>query len=227
MTAKIIAVTDFSGGYGQTAVCYCLAIAAISQGKKVATLSLCPWEELETTLKKSTVYNKGTGNTLRLSPNKAKILEFKEIDIKEIIAPVRDALDLIIIDTWACLPMLIRPLLIADHIVIPTTLHSLSLQSLTLGLRYADFHQVLHRVSGAVIVNALKPLSRSARVTKQVLDITGIGMKTVLWHSNTLIKNIRDEEPIKDEEILGESNNLLKEILNRRAPLWGFTGFWQ
>ncbi|MFN2452492.1 MAG: ParA family protein [Candidatus Dormibacteria bacterium] len=237
MPAEIITVTSLKGGVGKTTTTYALAAAAVASGVRVIAVDLDPTGGLSNVLEKAkrnvTIADVLHGRvTLKdalidhplgirtvaghRSLNHEALLEGQ---LRSIIEPVLDDVDIVLLDTHPHEPSLLGPLAVADRIVIPTALDILSLRAaaLTVGLA----HQVgaLERIRGIAVTNAKRPLSRITESLLNGLTMSGLAFETVLWFSSGWVQATSGKGELPDEPLLAQAKLLLQEVGTRAAPV--------
>jgi cellulose biosynthesis protein BcsQ len=241
--AEIITIASLKGGVGKTTTTYALAAAASSSGLRVVAIDLDPTGGLSNALEKSkkptTIADVLHGRvSLRealidhplgiqtvaghRSLNHEPLLENQ---LRAIIAPILEEVDVILLDTHPHEPSLLGPMAVADRIVIPTALDLLSLRAAALTVGLAQQVGVLERIRGIVVSNAKRPLSRITESLLNGLTVSGLAFETVLWFSSGWVVATSGKGELPDPLLLDQAKMLLHEVATRPVPVDSLRSF--
>jgi hypothetical protein len=133
--------------------------------------------------------------------------------------PIRDSVDLILLDTHPHEPSLLGPMSVADRIVIPTALDILSLRAAALTVGLAQQLGVLEKILGIVVTNAKRPMSRITESLLNGLRLSGLAFETVLWYSSGWVLATSGRGELPEAELLDQTKALLREVAVRSSPV--------
>ena len=236
MAAEIITIASLKGGVGKTTTTYALAAAGASSGLRVIAIDLDPTGGLSNALEKS----KRTITIADVLHNRVSLHDalvdhpigiqtvpghrslnheaLPEAQLRALIGPVLDDVDVILIDTHPHEPSLLGPMAVADRIVIPTALDLLSLRAAALTVGLAEQLGVLERIRGIVVSNAKRPLSRITESLLNGLVVSGLAFETVLWFSSGWVVATSGKGELPDPVLLDDARRLLHEVATRPVP---------
>jgi len=237
VAAEIITIASLKGGVGKTTATYALAAAGASSGLRVIAIDLDPTGGLSNALEKSkrtvTIADVLHGRVslrealvdhplgIQTVPGHRSLNHepLHDHQLRAVIQPVLDDVDVVLIDTHPHEPSLLGPMAIADRIVIPTALDLLSLRAAALSVGLADQLGVLERIRGIVVSNAKRPLSRITESLLNGLIVSGLAFETVLWFSSGWVVATSGKGELPDPELLGDARALLQEVATRPVPV--------
>jgi cellulose biosynthesis protein BcsQ len=235
--AEIITIASLKGGVGKTTTTYALAAAAAASGLSVVAIDLDPTGGLSNALEKAkravTIADVLHGRIglrqalvehplgIRTVPGHRSLNHepLHERQLRDVVEPVLDDADVILIDTHPHEPSLIGPMTVADRIVIPTALDLLSLRAAALSVGLAQELGVLHRIRGIVVSNAKRPLSRLTESLLYGLTANGLAFQTVLWFSSGWVAATSGKGEMPGPMLLEEAKRLLQELATRDVPV--------
>ena len=243
MPAEIITIASLKGGVGKTTTAYALAAAASSSGLRVVAIDLDPTGGLSNALEKS----KKTTTIADVLHGRVSLREalvnhplgiqtvpghrslnhepLLENQLRAIIAPILEDVDVILLDTHPHEPSLLGPMAVADRIVIPTALDLLSLRAAALTVGLAQQVGVLDRIRGIVVSNAKRPLSRITESLLTGLTVSGLAFETVLWFSSGWVVATSGKGELPDQLLLDQAKMLLQEVATRPVPVDSLRSF--
>ena len=236
MAAEIITIASLKGGVGKTTTSYALGAAAADGGLRVIAVDLDPTGGLSNALEKAkrtvsiadvlhgrvsmqeAVLDHPLGIKTVASHRSLNDESPSEDRLREILDPILDAYDVVLLDTHPHEPSLIGPMAVADRIIVPTALDILSLRAAALTVGLAQQLQVLERIRGIVVTNVKRPLSRITESLLNGLTLSGLAFETILWYSPGWILATSGKGELPDSELLTESKMLLREVATRPVP---------
>lgn len=236
MPAEIITIASLKGGVGKTTTTYALAAAGVASGLRVIAVDLDPTGGLSNALEKA----KRTTTIADVLRGRMGIREalvdhplgirtvvghrslnhepLLEGQLRSMLQPVLDDVDVILLDTHPHEPSLLGPLAVADRIVVPTALDILSLRAAALTVGLADQLGVLEKIRGIAVSNAKRPLSRITESLLNGLTMSGLAFETVLWFSSGWVVATSGKGELPDPALLAQAKALLLEVATRPVP---------
>lgn len=235
MTAEIIAIASLKDGAGKTTACTALAAAGAAIGLDVIAIDLDPEGGVSRALDgvpRATILDVLESNVslpaalmrhplgMRTVASHRGIAEdvLSEGWLRSILATVLEESDLVILDTSTDERMLLAPLRVADRIVIATSLDILSMRAAALTAGFAEQADVLDRVSGLLVSNVVRELTRDTERLLQGLSSTGLALDTVLWHDGAWPGMLLPGCGEMPRFLMAEAKALLREVATRQAP---------
>jgi len=238
----IISVVNQKGGIGKTTTVMNLGWALISKKKKVLMIDLDPQSsltvcmDLEPELTKHTIYDVLQGldikkamltdnnyfyfipSDINLSGAEIDLLG-KQNTLYDVLKPVRDTFDFILIDCPPALGNLsINALCASDRVIIPMACDYLAWKGYELLLGTLDSAKKINKELG--IMGILPTMYFNTNHSKEVLELireTGKAFKAVITHSVKYKDATVSGEPIMDyDKKLGKQYlDLAKEVIDR------------
>jgi cellulose biosynthesis protein BcsQ len=235
--AEVITIASLKGGVGKTTTSYALAAAAAAGGLRVVAIDLDPTGGLSNVLEKAkrsiTIADVLHQRVSLLDALIEHPLGIKTVaghrslneealpaaQLQSIFEPIRDSVDLILLDTHPHEPSLLGPMSVADRIVIPTALDILSLRAAALTVGLAQQLGVLDKIRGIVVTNAKRPMSRITESLLNGLTLSGLAFETVLWYSSGWVLATSGRGELPEQELLDQTKVLLREVAVRPSPV--------